>query len=622
MKNHGQLICCNKKKKINNCSFEIVNKHRIVFIVILLFTFITFLPFQNIYAFSRLKLTYDNKTVEYTGRQIRVVFDGEDINMNSTPGIVINTSVYVPVVDVFKHGLKANYSYNSQTKTITVRKNGNVVKMTVGSKTAYINNTKTTIEAVPKRVNYVNQNKTQILVPVKFVTEALGYEYEWSDYSPTILISTLTDKEEINGIENPNEVLGEYFSWNLLEEDCNYDETIYSNVIKNISADYTEDFDRIMITGDSSITAKVTMDKKKEYLYVDISGAWNGIGDMIDVLSESYTINYVSVSSREQGTRITIEKTKDSEYFTYYLDNTFFIILKDEMVNDSSLIIPKPKNVKFSSITDEDQYDNNQFVITLPGKHGNFYKKNAITQNNSVIRKTTVKQNKYGNTDITIKTSKLQGYKIYDKGSYFVVFIDNPSKIYKNIVVLDAGHGGRDPGTHGGFTKEKTVNYNILVTYGNKLFNAKNSEIKAYWTRKTDRFIELEDRASFAKKVEADLFISLHMNSVKSSLPKGIEIYYSTANNQLFSSGLTSSKLAAVFDKNLSDNLGLDNRGVKTAKYIVTHRNTVPAILIELGFMSNTSDLKKLRSSSFQKKSANEIYNSTVEIFEKYPTGR
>lgn len=153
-------------------------------------------------------------------------------------------------------------------------------------------------------------------------------------------------------------------------------------------------------------------------------------------------------------------------------------------------------------------------------------------------------------------------------------------------------------------------------------FNSNAPDTKVYWTRTTDTFISLANRAAFASKVGADIFISLHMNSASNSSANGTEVYYSTNNNGKSFSGITSKTIATLFKNNLVHTLGMNNRGVKTAGYYVTKHNTVPAVLVELGFLSGNSDYAKLTNLTFQKNSARVIYDTINQIFTTYPTGR
>jgi N-acetylmuramoyl-L-alanine amidase len=225
-------------------------------------------------------------------------------------------------------------------------------------------------------------------------------------------------------------------------------------------------------------------------------------------------------------------------------------------------------------------------------------------------------------TLFTIKTTKLQGYKISQSGEYLLVKIGDPRKIYKNIIVLDAGHGGKDYGASHNGTHEKNINYKIIYTLAKKYFDSSDSTVKAYWSRYDDTFISLSARAAFAQKVGADLFVSLHMNSSYKSSANGMEVYYSKDNNTTSDFGLTSQILARRMHNRLNTDLSISSRGVKKAGFYVIKHNTVPAILIELGFLSGSKDYSKLTSSAYQKKAAQSIYQCITDIFKDYPTDR
>jgi len=162
----------------------------------------------------------------------------------------------------------------------------------------------------------------------------------------------------------------------------------------------------------------------------------------------------------------------------------------------------------------------------------------------------------------------------------------------------------------------------MLYTIGRKYFDSDTSKIKAYYTRVTDKDVDLYDRAAFAKEVGAGLFVSLHMNASTSKSANGTEVYYSSSNNDKNRAGLSSSRLATLLVNNLSTVLGTSKRGTNTAKFVVVHRNTVPAVLIELGFMSNQNDFNKISNASYQETVAKTIYETLCDVFDQYPTGR
>lgn len=220
------------------------------------------------------------------------------------------------------------------------------------------------------------------------------------------------------------------------------------------------------------------------------------------------------------------------------------------------------------------------------------------------------------------------------------------NKTFIHKIIIDPGHGGKDPGAHGTNSKEKDITLAIALQL-EKLFQEKYPEIKIILSRKEDKFIELDDRASLAVKKKADLFISIHCNANANKEAKGIETYTIGINSSpenlkiaqrensvilleknykeryegfdpnspesyiIFSllqqyTINQSLKLAVKIDKALSQK-SKTSRGVKQAGFLVLRRNTVPSILIETGFITNASDEKILNSVKGQKKIAENI---------------
>ena len=143
-----------------------------------------------------------------------------------------------------------------------------------------------------------------------------------------------------------------------------------------------------------------------------------------------------------------------------------------------------------------------------------------------------------------------------------------------------------------------------------------------YLTRHADKYLSLSDRINFAIDKKGTIFVSLHMNAFGSSTANGTEVYYSTNNNSKSSSGINSQIMAKAFHDDLTKSLATTKRGVKTAKFTVIHRNTVPAVLIELGFISNPKELVMLTNPKKQELAAGTMYNTICNLFAEYPTKR
>lgn len=183
------------------------------------------------------------------------------------------------------------------------------------------------------------------------------------------------------------------------------------------------------------------------------------------------------------------------------------------------------------------------------------------------------------------------------------------------VVVLDPGHGGSDPGASGNGLREKDLTLKIAQYAKQEL--EKYAGVTVYLTRSSDSYVGLKDRATYAKSVNADIFVSLHINSNTSASPNGAEIYYPNRNYNA-SIGETGKQLASQIIKQLTA-LGIKNRGIKEEEqckdpdeeymypdgshgdYHSVIRNCkkegIPAILVEHAFISNTSDASNYLSS-------------------------
>lgn len=218
-------------------------------------------------------------------------------------------------------------------------------------------------------------------------------------------------------------------------------------------------------------------------------------------------------------------------------------------------------------------------------------------------------------------------------------------------VVLDAGHGGKDPGKNSGKYNEKDIALNIVLQVGNKL--KKNDNIKVNYTRNKDVFIGLKERGKMANDVNANLFVSVHCNAHHTQA-SGTETYVLGlhANKQNFEVakqensviflednyqekyegfdpnspeaviGLTlmqeefldeSLLIASSIQNNFTNKLKRKNRGVKQAGFAVLHQTYMPSVLIETGFITNKEEGVFLNSKTGQEKIADAIYNAIID---------
>ncbi len=398
--------------------------------------------------------------------------------------------------------------------------------------------------------------------------------------------------------------------------------TITSNYLEGVVAGRTSEGDYVKLTGMQELDAVVT--ETETELVILLPYTVNGMGHKYYTASsgEFDIISYINITEpMENQTRIEIGKKEDSTYSLRYDGTSIYVYMPsaDAGIVEDNIRIPLPAGITEAMISDEDRYLESRFVIRISGDYTDSITESSIRNGADKVSDISISYAD-GYTEIWIETEEIQGYRYQLSGQVLELEVKDPDLIYDKIVVLDPGHGGSQPGAiHSGY-QEKDLNYKMLYTLAHEYFE--QSDIKAYYTRIDDSTVSLDDRAAFAEKVHADFFVSLHMNAADSSSAAGTSVYYSSSNNSYNHMGIRSQDIATMLVNNLSDALGTRNRGIPTAKFDVIHLNSVPAVLIELAFMTNSGDLQIMTNSTTQQITARTIYETVEQIFEEYPTGR
>lgn len=232
-----------------------------------------------------------------------------------------------------------------------------------------------------------------------------------------------------------------------------------------------------------------------------------------------------------------------------------------------------------------------------------------------------------------------------------------PANLFANdkafTVVIDPGHGGKDPGAIGATAKEKDINLAVALKVG-KLISENHKDVKVVYTRDRDRFVDLNERANIANRNKADLFISIHTNAVKNSAIRGAETFTlglarTDENLQVamrenaailleddyeqkyegFDPKSSESYIIFEFmqNKHMEQSISLaseiqkcfvtckrSDRGVRQAGFLVLRKTSMPSVLIELGFISNKEEERYMKSAQGQNSLAEAISNA----FSKY----
>ena len=187
------------------------------------------------------------------------------------------------------------------------------------------------------------------------------------------------------------------------------------------------------------------------------------------------------------------------------------------------------------------------------------------------------------------------------------------ANLQKKIIVLDPGHGGYDPGAVAGKVKEKELNLQVSMILKDLL---SDSGIAVHMTRTDDRYIGLYERAAYANNIKADLFVSVHHNASPDRDAQGVmTLYYPSSKGN---SGMTGMKFAQIVQKNMVNDFKTRDWGIiPRPKLVVTRETSMPAVIAELGFMSNTEELNRIVTYEFQKKAADSLYKSIIEALQQ-----
>lgn len=183
--------------------------------------------------------------------------------------------------------------------------------------------------------------------------------------------------------------------------------------------------------------------------------------------------------------------------------------------------------------------------------------------------------------------------------------LTHPAQSGDFVVVLDAGHGGDDPGAAVGEVYEKDINFAVALLVRERLEGQEGLTVRM--TRTEDVFVSLSDRAAFANDEQADLFVSIHANALENNTDyAGIMTFYHPKK-------LSSKKPAQLLQTAVCGETDGIDRGVRSEDYAVLRETDMPAVLVETGFMTCPEELARLTDSAYQQKLADGIARGILE---------
>ena len=339
------------------------------------------------------------------------------------------------------------------------------------------------------------------------------------------------------------------------------------------------------------------------------------------------------------------------------IQNKNLISINDfiEITNSKNFINDKTEKIIFY-IDDKKIKLTNQIPFIMIDDNLYQLSSNVIKSNNNYYVPAesffSIVNNLSNTVSITLNTNEINFSKLTDvsKKTIKVDLRSEKEKWEFKTIVIDAGHGGKDPGAVGyRGTKEKDIALDVAKRLEKKL--AKNMKVKIVMTRDEDIFLRLSERTKIANESNGSLFISIHTNAAEDRRASGFETFLIGQNKNeaavrvaarenavLELEGSTGKKLtdedlikatiaqsafaskseqfASLVQKEIKKRVQSKDRGVKQAGFYVLMGASMPNVLVELGFISNPSEEKKLRSPQYRDQLATAIYRA-VEQYQK-----
>jgi len=513
---------------------------------------------------------------------IHMVVEGKEIEPE-VPPVISNGRTLVPV-RVIAEGLGAEVTWDEKSRKATIVREKNRVELQLNNKRAVVNGKQVLLDAPPVIKN------SRMLLPLRFVGEALGSTIGWEPSTRTV-VANRTVSLQVNG----KDVSHSLKSYKL-------DGTVFlpvQKIAENLglpSADIAGRFTKRVI--DSNVL--VALPEVEQLVGGRVE--WNAeknqvIVERVNELKEiSIRENTVSLQTKNSDSvKPEVLVLQAPHRIVLDLPN---MVLSDSMRNQDEEI--RPENTADSTAADHEK------PADIPGETDDADK---LAEQQSVIK--GIRYSQYSVSPYTVRvvvevTGKSDYKLVNTQNGLDIQLLPKPKKT-GFLIVVDAGHGGKDNGATGvtGY-REKQFNLNVANRVVELL--KQNPKFQVVATRTTDVFLELKERVEIANNLEADLFLSIHANSFKPQA-RGTETFYYNKYSENF---------ARVVHRHLLEATNFPDRKVQVSGFYVIKHTKMPAVLTETGFLSNSIENAELTSPEFQEKVAQALADAINEYYNSY----
>ncbi len=542
---------------------------------------------------SAVQLYYDGDWHDYAGNIFQIEINGERVETDVPPVVFSDRSV-VPARAIFEK-LGAEVSWEERQSLVTVALDGDIITMQVNNQSAYINGAPVQMEIAPKIIN------DRVMIPARFVSEALGFQVDFDSSTDTIKISQPP-------VQHPQCIIT---AVQYVQEGETLTVQVFGNNAPAAVADFT-----------LSEPARIV---------VDITGAVLEDGET-EIPVGIQNVDKVRLGSREDGVRLVVDMQTMTGYqvrtigTNVYVDITLVDPAAVTSVLDQITVTPEGTGDRVTSALLADS----PAVASGPASVSFFVygdlpqDEETRTLEGNILREMRYTPQEDGKGQVTLLAKGGDLVLETLQNDPFTLMVKPKQAAVKRAVILDAGHGGSDSGAIGKdadgntiynadgsiYAVEKEINLDvtrrvrdILVAQG----------VEVHMTRDSDDIVELYDIPEVANAIDAPLFVSIHTNSV-SGIPgaNGAEVWgYLEGGSEV--NGMTSKRLSELLLREFVAATGATDRGVKDGRNLVVVRLTeMPAALVELGFITNEEECRNLMDDAYRQKCAQGIANGIL----------
>ena len=694
--------------------------------IIILFSIImTILVFSTVsFANSDIQIAVNGSSLGVP--KVNVLMDG-NVLKSEVPSFIMGDRTLVPIRFVAE-SFGASVDWEDSTKTATINHNGSRVDLSIDSDIVTVNGNKIKLDgnSTPKLVTFKELKDSRTMVPVRFISEVLGYKVGWDNGTYTAQISSpsapIVESRDLT-IENIDLIKSPGGNHSILiksDSEIKYStsflaasnkliidiETSKLNKMENFSipsdmavmdeiiqriqySQFTNDpnTSRIVLTLSQNIEPKIekSSDKKETKIYFKedsiiqapivnfdgskISGIYVDQVDGRDALvikgAKNPKYNMMKLSNPDRIVIDIMDSVLEGEQlqsFNYSLgfikgvrvsqfvpDNNYKA--SDKIVrlvldikngqnkadvsiiskNDDLIIYPKEdmwKDIEYEYLNNQALFNINnlseidyevfydterkELHIEIPSSASDL-PDGIYSINDRLVKDISVERTiRYTNVKVSFKQNIAYNILSNRQDDKISILAARDSNIIpgERTIVIDAGHGGKDSGAVAGKIYEKNINLPVSLMLRDALIQ---NGYNVIMTRVDDRDVKLDDRPIIANSSNADLFISIHANASLKPQPKGLEVLYCPANERDIKLEDQHPFAQAIHDNILALTKNPGRGIVKRSDLVVLNRTYMPAVLVEIGYMSNPEELGVIITNDYQKLVVQGILNGVKE---------